>query len=262
MSVFVRSTFTLSVADDTLPQSLHSIPERCSFTSVSEDSTEDVQPLPPLSSIPNRTLRRRKQFSLSKQMPSSASLKDRMLEGAASIITFPKDCSDMRSRTPEHPQSSLLPSPPASPTRSTASSQSGNNSRPLYAAIRKTFHSGNVISLSPGSPRSISPCEQPGLPERSISPLTLLCAMEEEGSDESLPQGVSPYAHDHGRSMSGCSLSGETELRMALSRRRRNTVTGAPDYSFRERTGKQGVSFMLTVKKISHGFKSLVKPRA
>ena len=99
--------------------------------------------------------------------------------------------------------------------------------------------------------------------ERSTSPLFF---SEDEELDDAFPQLTVPYTRGHIRSMTGCSLSGETELRMALSRRRRNTV-GGEEYKSRHGVdgsgvGKQSPSILLTVKKISKGLKNLVKPRA
>lgn len=265
-SVFVRSMIVPPTADVPPPLYPLSTFGQSSSSSDGKDPAEVVPALPTLDSSPSRTLRRRRRFSLPKRVPSSRSLRSRMIDGAVSIISFPKDSSIARPKTPERSQASSGVNPPASPTRSTASSQSGSRSRPLYSSIRKTLNNtNNVFSLAPMSLRSISPSERslsgPGM-VRPVSPLTLLSATDGAGSDESLTSGVSPYALGHVRSMSGCSLSGETELRMALSRRRRNTVSGCSEYTYQERAEKPGPSLMLTVRNIGKGFKSFVMSRA
>lgn len=70
-------------------------------------------------------------------------------------------------------------------------------------------------------------------------------------------------SRSHFRASSGCSLSGETELRMALSRQRSKTVGGPrPEYIYHDREQhKDFTSLMQTMKKISQGMKSLVRSR-
>ena len=89
---------------------------------------------------------------------------------------------------------------------------------------------------------------------------------EEEELDDAFSQMSVPYAaaRGHVRSMSGCSVSGEAELQIALARRRRNTV-GA-EYKFQgcdhSEDNKQEAGIMLTVKRIGQGLRSLVRTRS
>lgn len=240
----------------------------------SSDTTPPSEASAPDPASPPRTLRRRKRLSLPKQIPSPLLLTKRLSDDTDSTTVSSDDPSDARPKTPEPTTATSLPTPPASPTRSIASGRSGcgsgYRSRPLYSVIRKRPDADTTTTtVFPSHPsiRSVSPspCSHADPPvERSTSPLTLLSALDEGGSDESLPEegGVSPHMRGHLRSMSGCSLSGETELRIALSRGRRATVSGErPEYQFRDAVGNKGGSLILTVKKIRHGIMSLVKSR-
>ncbi|EKM57790.1 uncharacterized protein PHACADRAFT_251638 [Phanerochaete carnosa HHB-10118-sp] len=194
---------------------------------------------------------------------SSRSLRSRPSKGALPTPP-PSDTIDARPTTPESTRTSLtrVSRLPPSPPRSVVSARLGSPSRPLYTAIRKRLDSDSSF-FSVGSVRSVSPHAQPAA-ERptSITSEPALSESDEDGMDitDLLPKAPS---RGHFRASSGCSLSGETELRMALSRQRSQTVGGPrPEYVYRDRgQQKDFASLMQTVKKISQGMKSLVKSR-
>ncbi|GJE85542.1 hypothetical protein PsYK624_016210 [Phanerochaete sordida] len=248
--VFMRSSIVTAVEAASTP---------CSPVSMSSDGKAEAMATPSPSPSPRRTLRRRKRISITPRR-SSRSLRTRSSKGTLAMPSRP-DSSDVRAATPDSVRTghttALHPSP--SP-RSVTSARLGSPARPLYTAIRKRTDS-DAFSLS--SLRSASPFCQPA-PERPTS-ITSSCALAESDEDELDIKDLLPMApsRSHFRASSGCSLSGETELRMALSRKRSNTVGGpTPEYVYRDREQhKEFASIMQTMKKISQGMKSLVKSR-
>lgn len=250
---FVRSVIPHDV-DMTPPQSPTSPVSTASSTTQPSEDKPGVNVSLPADNTP-RTLRRRKHFSLPKRR-STSSIELKVTEPSISIVSFPSHT--IRSKAAPAPAGATTPSPPASPTRSARSATFSKPYRtvgPLYNSIRPGFSATN-LAVTAHSLRSVTSHE-----ERSTSPAFF---SEEEELDDAFSQLSAPYAaRGHMRSMSGCSVSGEAELQIALSRRRRNTVGGA-EYRFPGRGDgeeKQGTSIMLTVKRIGLGLKSLVRTR-
>lgn len=246
---------------------------RSSIVSAVEAASPPASPVSPTFSIgdqsetratpsPLRTLRRRKRMSVTRRR-SSRSLRSKSSKGALPIAPLSEKI-DLRPATPESSRTgrTVASFPTSSPPRAAVSARLGSPSRPLYTAIRKRLDSDSSF-FSVGSVRSGSgPC-QPA-PERPTS-ITSEPPLSESDEDDMDIKDLLPMApsRSHFRASSGCSLSGETELRMALSRQRSKTVGGPrPEYIYHDREHhKDFTSLMQTMKKISQGMKSLVRSR-
>ena len=194
------------------------------------------------------------------QRRSSRSLRSRPSKGTLAIAP---EAVSARPTTPENKHSSNTEAhPPPSPPRSTTSARLGSPARPLYTAIRKRLTSDSSIFV--GSVRSVSPCSQTRATLRPLS-VTSEPALSESDEDDMDIADLFPSApsRNHFRVSGGCSLSGETELRMALSRQRSKTVGGpSPEYIYHDRERQtEFASLMQAMKRISQGMKNLVKSR-
>ncbi|EGN99197.1 hypothetical protein SERLA73DRAFT_182076 [Serpula lacrymans var. lacrymans S7.3] len=209
---------------------------------------------------PYRTLRRRKRITLLKQK-SSRSLRKRasipFSEGVE--ISAPRSPRRDKVKRGSHVSStaSMGVDPPV---------RLGHPSRPYYTAIRKNMSRPNT----PGLPNSASRTPSPIPPETTYTPRatkSLDCgerlAPVQNGfslrpTSMVLPgQGVSGYPY------AGFSLSGETELRMALARWRSQEAPDEPgEYRFRD-MGRCDTKARMkgTVMKLGKGLKDLVLGR-
>lgn len=250
-SFFVRSSIYPSVEGTARSGTVDSL--------LSDSSPIEEGNVLPTSNAPH-SLRRRKRFSLPKRQ-SSSSIRSKSPHPKEEIVaqTLTKKV-DEPPKTPV--RATVGPTPPASPARSVASSRTGRPSGPIYGAIRRSFNVDRTTVLSVSSLRSISPCEpRTAAPaERSTSPHFPFFSSDEE-TDDSSPGIGSSYAHFHARTMSGCSLSGEAELNLALSARRRRYTFGGRSESKSYGREQKGTNIVHTMKRISKGLASLIKSR-
>ncbi|KAI9454759.1 hypothetical protein BJY52DRAFT_705670 [Lactarius psammicola] len=185
---------------------------------VSGDIKHSAHPfsLPPLLSPPARTLRRKHH------------------------MTFPgeKSTRSLQTRVLDAPPPQPTPVSPVSPVRL------GHPSRPYYTAIRP--HLGNGVTVSrPNTPTT---------PSSAPSPVT---PADKGQSLSSTPPGRPSFEFTRPRrsTTSGWSLSGEIELRIALSQRREEEEGVAPRGS--EKRG----SIARGVRKLGAGLRNLVLRR-
>ncbi|KAI0090279.1 hypothetical protein BDY19DRAFT_992492 [Irpex rosettiformis] len=219
---------------------------------------------------PQRTLRRKKRFTLSRQRSIGASLRSRTgFRLPTFAINEPVPHTPVNSPAPSQPNCTA-PTPLSSMEHVFGAVPLGHPTRPFYTAIRK---------LSPYTPpvtdiNSIfSRAGSPGSEEAMVShprarSLDLQPSMDfGEGEDRISRYFSRPYAVDlSSGAATGCSVSGEIELRMALARR--NTIGGSaahPEYRFEypqtttsPETQKRGSGVKLRVKKIGQGLRNLM----
>ncbi|KAI0342933.1 hypothetical protein BDW22DRAFT_1429065 [Trametopsis cervina] len=211
-----------------------------------------------------RTLRRKKRFSLTRQRSSS-------LRNRSSLRHSTFSAHELALPSPLHTPvtrphlSSAMFTPPPTLEHKFGTVPLGHPSRPLYTAIRRNLFmpstpSGNDSplrhSLTASTPEPISHLRARSLDLQPSFDFS-------EGGNFASVYFHRPYAVDLS-SGAGCSLSGETELRMELARR--NTIGGSaahPEYKFEYRDAKQssGGGMKLTVKKIGQGLRNLVMLR-
>lgn len=176
--------------------------------------------LPPASSSPARTLRRRKRFSLSKR-PSCCSLKS-MFTDSLNNLPSNASCVSEPIGKPTAPRTRML-SAPTTPLRSVRSGPLvplGHPSRPLYTAIRKNMHwASSPYSTPPESPTKSTFSDARVV--RSVASLDFEHPLTEEEEEEALHESLTAFSSRYiSKVTNGCSLSGEAELRIALSRHR------------------------------------------
>lgn len=142
----------------------------------------------------------------------------------------------------------------------------GHPSRPYYSAIRKDMSRPTSPVFSIATPRTPSPIpshvdyapretksldcgDRSGIQyARELRPMSMVLSGRPP---------TSPVAH------SGCSLSGEMELRMNLARWRREDAPGEPGgYHFRETSRSPKMSMKGRVKQLGKGLKELVLGRS
>ena len=188
-------------------------------TSVSGDIKHAAHPfsLPPLFSPHTRTLRRKHH------------------------MTFPgeKSTRSQRSRALD------IPPPQPTPVSSVAPVRLGHPSRPYYTAIRPHLNNGFTVSR-PNTPTTPSSAPSPITPAekgRSLSPT-------EPG------RASFEFTRPRRSTTSGWSLSGEIELRIALSQQREEEEGLTPRGS-----GRRG-SIVRGVRKLSAGLRNLVLRRS
>ena len=188
-------------------------------TLVSGDIKHAAHPfsLPPLFSLPTRTLRRKHHMTFPGENPTRS----------------------LRTRVLDVPPPQPTPVSPVTPVRL------GHPSRPYYTAIRPHFNNGVTVSR-PNTPTTPSSAPSPVTPAdkgRSLSP-----------TESGRPSFE--FTRPRRSTTSGWSLSGEIELRIALSQRREEEEGVTPRGS-----GRRG-SFVRGVRKLSAGLRNLVLRRS
>jgi hypothetical protein len=203
------------------------------------------------SSSPQRTLRHKKRFSLSRQR--SATLRNRTGLRPSTFVT--------QNQVPPTPVSfptrprfgSATSAPPPSLEHMFGAIPLGHPTRPFYTAIRKLS--------PPAASELLNESTASHLRARSLD---LQPSIDfGEGENHISRYFSRPYAIDLSSGATGCSVSGEIELRMALARR--NTIGGSaahPEYRFEyPAVTKRSSGLKLRVKKIGRGLKNLVQLR-
>lgn len=222
---------------------------------------------------PQRTLRRKQRFSLSRQRSMGASLRSRT--GFRLTNFAPNEATNIPPTPLNSPaviaqgdSTAATTNPLPSLDRVFGAVPLGSPSRPFYTAIRKsspyTIPSTNPHALSRvGTSNS----EYTSLGHPRARSLDLQPSFDfGEGDNPLSSYFCRPYAVDiSSGAATGCSVSGEIELRMALARR--NTIGGSaehPEYRFEYTQaaitsgGKRGSGVKLRVKKIGQGLRNLV----
>ncbi|KAH7928129.1 hypothetical protein BV22DRAFT_232536 [Leucogyrophana mollusca] len=223
-------------------------------------ATPDAIP-PPLSALstvpsqcsPHRALRRKKRMTLLKRK-SSISLRSRVRTPSPflSRVETATPCSDpARSSYMLSLASSMGIDPPA---------RLGHPSRPYYTAIRQNMSRPTTPCL-PRTPSPVSP-EFDYMPRGTRS---LDCGerLSMEFGCQSRPMSMVLPGHITSASpFSGFSLSGETEMRMALAKWRHEDAPDVPgDYHFHDMGQRGKVGVKGKVKKLGQGLKELVLGR-
>ncbi|KAI0703775.1 hypothetical protein BC835DRAFT_1410504 [Cytidiella melzeri] len=212
---------------------------------------------------PPRTLRRKKRFSLSRQR--SGSLRSRPGLRLSTLSTG-DHVPPTPVNSPARPQFvSAMSTPLPSLDRVFGAVPLGHPARPFYTAIRRlsptpqsaavdsTLRVRTSSAVSDGMtiahPRARSLDLQPSVEIGEAESHILRCFSR-------------PYAVDLSSGATGCSITGEMELRMALARR--NTIGGSaahPEYRFEYpvcEVQKRSFGVKMRVKKIGQGLRNLV----
>ena len=219
-----------------------------------------------------RTLRRKKRFSLSRQRSIGASLRSRSGFRLSNFATSePVPPTPLNS--PEAPSQLAYPAPTPLPTmeRILGAVPLGHPTRPFYTAIRRVSPYNNALAMADSNlpSRASTPASETTIAHPRARSLDLQPSMDFEGEDHISRYFSRPYAVDLSScAVTGCSFSGEIELRMALARR--NTIGGSaahPEYRFEypqtatkesAMAQKRGSGVKLRVKKIGQGLRNLV----
>ena len=200
-------------------------------------------------SQPERTLRRKQRMTLLKQK-SSRSLRAR---ASAPLLNVNANLEAPRSSTPAAltPIPIPIPIPIPMQQQAPATVRLGHPSRPYYTAIRPNSMSrpsspfGSSAPTSPSASRAPSPSfllpphSVPNCTPAQLSDTATLRPYQPPTFASSQPSYQGANAHVNGNPIVGFSLSGETELRMALARLRSEENGGEPgsEYRFREMAG-------------------------
>lgn len=218
--------------------------------SIREDKDEKyISVAAPILSGHERPLRRKKRFSINRQR--SGSLPSR--------ITVPPYHENVVAPhgSPLRPRFTSVVSSPSNIGWLSGELPLGHPSRPLYTAIRKNM----LAPITPPSSGNTSPVRSTFTSEH-VDARAKSLDLQTSPPNVLPPDGCCSSRFSHAADLSsgaGFSVSGETELRMALARW--NTIGGTtahPGYTFEYRQTKRSSAVKLTVKKIGRGLRNLV----